>query len=236
MKHFSIFLTTLSLLLILIGGFFLGFEQIALDPGVYDRIQADLNVYEAVGLSPEAQSRVNAVLADYLRGDRQDILIEESLFGQVQQVFNSDERAHMVDVYNLFALERAVRAISLTAGFLLFALSACLPRKHARETAIQSLKALGLTLLLLATAAILLYVFCGFERLFLLFHELLFTNDLWLMNPATDAMIRMLPTGFFMRIAAESGLSALLCGLLLTAATWLLLFILSIHSRRKQTP
>ena len=41
---------------------------------------------------------------------------------------------------------------------------------------------------------------------FTLFHEIFFTNDLWLFDPATDYMIRMLPEGFFydmvMRIGA----------------------------------
>ena len=37
----------------------------------------------------------------------------------------------------------------------------------------------------------------GFERLFLAFHEVSFSNDLWQLNPRTDYLIAMFPEGFF---------------------------------------
>ena len=37
----------------------------------------------------------------------------------------------------------------------------------------------------------------GFEGLFVQMHEAIFTNDLWLMNPATDILIRMMPQPLF---------------------------------------
>ena len=49
----------------------------------------------------------------------------------------------------------------------------------------------------------------GFARLFTGAHELLFSNDLWLMNPETDVLIRMMPQALFERAAAEAALGAL---------------------------
>ena len=239
MHRISTLLMTLSLICLLIGGAFLGFEQIALDPAVYDRLQADIDRYDYIGLSPDAQSRVNRVLADYLAGRRQDIDIEESLFGADQQVFNADEKAHMIDVYNLFALERKVRTVSLATGSLLLCAACALARNHLKHTALSVMKAFLLTIAVLAAALLILFTTCGFDRLFILFHELLFTNELWLMDPRTDAMIRMFPSEFFLRIACESGLSALVYGLAFTAAAWLIpMAVGSIinHPRRKQTP
>ena len=37
----------------------------------------------------------------------------------------------------------------------------------------------------------------GFEGLFVQMHEVLFANDLWLMNPETDIIIRMMPQPLF---------------------------------------
>ena len=37
----------------------------------------------------------------------------------------------------------------------------------------------------------------GFETLFVQMHEAIFTNDLWLMDPATDILIRMMPQELF---------------------------------------
>ena len=239
MHRISSILLTLALLFILLGGAFLGFEQIALDPAVYDRIQADIGHYDYIGLAPDAQARVNSILADYLRGNRQDIDAEETLLGVRQQVFNADEKAHMTDVYDLFALERTVRSFSLAAGAVLLGAAVALSLGRLRQTAVTALKAFALTLLSLATVLVLLWTANGFDRLFILFHELLFTNDLWLMNPRTDAMIRMFPTEFFLQIALESGVSALIYGLAFTAAAWLIAFAagLIIHRpRRKQMP
>ena len=239
MHRIPSFLLTLSLLLLLLGGAFLGFEQVALDPAVYDRLQQEIGHYDYIGLTPDAQSRVNIILADYLSGRRQDIDTEESLLGTVQQVFNTDEKAHMTDVYNLFVLERQIRSLCLAAGAVLLGASLALAGKKAKPLALSAMKAFLCTLAALLAALVLLYTTNGFDRLFILFHKLLFTNELWLMDPRTDAMIRMFPSEFFMQIAYESGVSALLCGLGFTAAAWLIFLAAGSiihHPRRKQTP
>ena len=239
MHRISTLLLTFSLLLLLVGSAFLGFEQIALDPAVYDRLQENIGHFDYIGLTPDAQSRVNLVLADYLAGRRQNIDVEENLLGTRQQVFNADEKAHMIDVYNLFVLERLVRSFSLAAGAVLLGAAFALSQKRIRETALASMKAFLMTLLALAAALVILYMNSGFDRLFILFHKLLFTNELWLMDPRTDAMIRMFPSQFFMQIAFESGVSALVYGLAFTAAAWLIFLAAGSiihHPRRKQTP
>lgn len=38
----------------------------------------------------------------------------------------------------------------------------------------------------------------AFDRVFLMFHQILFHNDLWLFNPMTDPIITVLPEGLFM--------------------------------------
>ena len=44
-----------------------------------------------------------------------------------------------------------------------------------------------------------------FNTAFTVFHEIFFTNDLWLFDPAEDYMIRMLPEGFFYDMALRIG-------------------------------
>ncbi len=38
----------------------------------------------------------------------------------------------------------------------------------------------------------------GFERLFTTFHQVFFTNDLWLLDPGQDIVIGLMPLAFFM--------------------------------------
>ena len=52
-------------------------------------------------------------------------------------------------------------------------------------------------MLLAAVAVLGIAVARDFNAVFTLFHEIFFDNDLWIFDPATDYMIRMLPEGFF---------------------------------------
>jgi len=50
-------------------------------------------------------------------------------------------------------------------------------------------------------AILLLLMAIDFYKYFTYFHEIFFTNDLWLLNPKTDILIQMLPLEFFSSIA-----------------------------------
>lgn len=54
-------------------------------------------------------------------------------------------------------------------------------------------------------AALMVWGAVDFDSLFILFHRLAFTNDLWLLNPETDLLIRLMPTDFFVHYAALIG-------------------------------
>ena len=49
----------------------------------------------------------------------------------------------------------------------------------------------------------------GFGALFTQLHEALFTNDLWLMNPETDILIRMMPQPLFEQALLNGASNAL---------------------------
>ena len=74
-----------------------------------------------------------------------------------------------------------------------------------------------------------------FDGLFRLFHSLLFNNDLWLLNPKTDLMIRMLPEAFFVALAVRAAADMLIVQAIF-AALWGLTVTLANRSRRKEKP
>ena len=51
-------------------------------------------------------------------------------------------------------------------------------------------------------AAIGIYALLDWEKLFVSFHRLFFSNDYWLFDPATDPVILILPDGFFFQCLA----------------------------------
>lgn len=240
LKRLTSAFCVLGYLCLFLAGALWGFERVALDSTVYDRIQARLNVYEETGITAEALPHVTAVLAGYLRGDLPSIDIEEEVFGVRQQVFNARERAHMADVLGLFRLERTIRTALLLAGPVFFVAAGLLAHRSLFSLSLGAFKSFMVLLVLLGLGAFLLYHSRGFDDLFIGFHRAFFSNDLWLMNPATDAMIRMLPSAFFAAIALQAGQSALGYGVALSAGSQLVLLIagsiIHLTSGRKQTP
>ena len=67
-------------------------------------------------------------------------------------------------------------------------------------------------------------VIAGWERFFVAFHTLVFRNDYWLFDPATDPVITILPDAFFLQCAAGI--------VLLILAGGTVLLISGLHKRR----
>ncbi len=134
------------------------------------------------------------------------------------QLFGEKERIHMADCAALFRLDRTVLIVCCAAAVVLIAV---LILMRSRKSAAAGV--LTGTLAALVLAAVLgVWGLVDFDGLFTAFHRTFFTNDLWLMNPATDVIIRLMPEAFFIRCALLGGgawlaflaLTALVSGLL----------------------
>ena len=113
------------------------------------------------------------------------------------EVLNERETIHMADVRRLIALCETVRTlcVSLAAGLAVVLAWTC---ARIKKRVLLVGAACGAGLVLLAALAVEIGLnTAGFERLFVGMHERLFTNDLWLLNPQTDILIRMMPGTLF---------------------------------------
>lgn len=139
--------------------------------------------------------------------------------GKEQDFFNEQDRLHMADVKNLFLGGLKLRWILLGGSVLLFLILAfrkvnlgeALPRAYFQALGICG----GLTVVMGVLFA------SDFNKYFTIFHEIFFTNDLWLFDPETDYMIRMLPEGFFYDMVMRIG-ACFVGGLILLAAVFFL--------------
>ena len=118
------------------------------------------------------------VIPEYLMGKRDNLQIPG-----FKNFFNEREIKHMDDVKRIFIWVKIISVLSLIT-FLIF------------------LKPNGLPLVLLYSLiliAIILFIFLflPFNLSFTKFHEILFNNELWLLNPETDRLIVLLPERFF---------------------------------------
>lgn len=100
---------------------------------------------------------------------------------------------HFEEVKNIFVTFQvvAIATTVLSVASLLY-----YRKKHPR----RSLRYAGYAALILPVV-LGIGIALNWDRVFVLFHQVLFRNDYWLFNPATDPIILMLPDAYFMHCA-----------------------------------
>jgi len=190
----------------------------------YRDMQIENGVKEAeIGISYETLRRLNMALGDYLAGDKDALNVEAEVWGKMQPAFNERELMHMEDVYALFALARSVKRWTgwLALGLLIAA--TWVRGRNAWKERLRRLSPcyrIALLLILLPLGAFAVWAAVDFSAAFTFFHEILFTNDLWLLDYDTDLMIRMLPQGFFEDIALRIVVQLVIFLVLIDLALW----------------
>ena len=167
------------------------------DGGRYHEIQVSLGVN--AGIDDQTMQELDILLARYLAGDK--AALDET------ELFNADEKAHMVDVYNIFAAMRVIKNAAFVISVLLLVL-VYYKRKNYDHLQLRLGIVLGVILFFAPFVIIGAWALADFGAAFTWMHEMLFTNDLWLMDARTDLMIRMLPDAFFMKLGGEAALKA----------------------------
>lgn len=191
-------------------------------PGYYEKEYSKYRVTESVSMEMEDLLEVTDEMMAYLRGNREDLHISTIVAGVPREFFNEREIAHMEDVRNLFLAAISLRrfCLGIAAGcvLLLTVLKTQLSRILARSFCI------GAGLFLLICGGLSALIATDFTKYFTIFHEIFFSNDLWILNPATDLLINIVPEPFFVDTAAYIalcfGVSILL---LFSLSLWVLL-------------
>jgi integral membrane protein (TIGR01906 family) len=153
-----------------------------------------------VGLSAEELRLVADAFIAYFQAPPSHLDVRLPRAGTLQPLFNDREIAHMDDVQALMHLVFRVQALALgyvalyAIGGLAVARRAFLPLA-AKVLVAGAALTLGIIGLLGALAA------TDFSDLFIQFHLLSFSNDLWLLDPRTDNLIRLYPQEFFLDAA-----------------------------------
>ncbi len=193
-------------------------HNIGTDDGLYYKLQMEAGVLPNAGISDEDLRTLDAALAHYLAGRPDELLLplesapgEYSVLalnvnGSLQPAFNERELAHLDDCFRLFALLRKVRRRLIPWAVLLIVGGAYLlnDRRGARRVAW-----LSPLILLIPLGAFALWATVDFDGAFVFFHRVLFTNDLWLLDPRTDLLIRICPQGMFEQMGGAVALRGL---------------------------
>lgn len=167
------------------------------DKNYYYKYSEKNNIAEYAGVDSDKLKKMYSNLIDYIYKGDQNLINTD---------FNKREVSHMVDVnklYNINIIATYVAAISLIAYIVYLCFAYKKKRSIYRE--LKFIRKIFLTILF-AMIILSIIISIDFDSAFIKFHHLFFNNDLWLLDPRTDIMIRMLPQDFFMNMAIRIGL------------------------------
>ncbi len=160
----------------------------------------------------EQREAADVAIARFLAGNRA-LPLEFQRVGLPETFFSEREVLHMEDVRGILRLVSWLQAVGgvLAVGLLFYLL-------RNRQATLSAARAIvwGASL----TWAIIIFVsgasLLDFQAVFLQFHLLSFSNDMWMLDPARHNLIRMFTFTFFflsaLMVAALAGLQAAILG------------------------
>ena len=173
-------------------------QFVCFDTDWYAKEYAKYDVYQTVEMEGAELGKVTVRMIDYLQGVEENLDIEAVVAGKTREFFNEKEKAHMADVKVIFDNIMFARNVCLV--IFLFAGMYYLLAKRAGMKLLDympvSFAIIGAIFAVIALIAYIAITF-NFTGVFTAFHEFAFTNDLWLLDPSTDMLIRILPEGIF---------------------------------------
>ena len=181
--------TALCLLCLLAAILCLTAAHMGRDAALYARCFHAFADTSRFGVPESAYDGIAEDIAAYLSGAEADL-----------SLFNAREQAHLSDIRALFRLFDRAWLLLIPAAALAVILAA-------RHDSRGYWAGLALTFLLLAGLAA--WIALDFVNAFIALHRLLFTNDLWLLDPQTDLLICLMPERMFTFLAGRLALYAL---------------------------
>ncbi len=181
-------------------------------PGYYDdefrkyQVADELKYWTGEEMSYEAFDEVITQTMSYLRGNRENLIVETEIDGYPQEFYNENEKSHMADVRDLFVLCITLRAIGILCCIAIAAFLIILEHGRAFHYLGRGFFRVCIGIFLVAAGFGILAA-SDFTKYFTIFHEIFFSQGNWMFDPRESRMINMLPEGFF----SDTALRILLC-------------------------
>ena len=138
-------------------------------------------------------------LCQYLDGKTDLTRVVDPESGQPVPAFSDKENAHLSDVRGIVRFLKAARYVGGGAAIAALALLYFLQKQERSRMLLDAVRGFphAALFLLLFAAALAVWGIVNFDGLFVTFHKVVFTNDLWLLNPNTDVLLALMPLPFF---------------------------------------
>ncbi len=169
----------------------------------YEKEYLKYEVLDDLEMEIEDAMDVTEEMMAYLRGNREDLVVHTIVDSEPREFFNDREKAHMVDVQKLFlgGLDLRLGAVAVFVAALIILVFT----KADWKKILPKSFLIGAGGFIAAVGSLAALIATDFNKYFTIFHEIFFDNDLWLLDPRTDLLIRMLPEGFFFDMVIRIG-------------------------------
>jgi integral membrane protein (TIGR01906 family) len=165
-------------------------------------------------------------LLDYIQEKEDNLNVEVVVNGESVSMYNQREIDHMVDVVDLFNLLKTVQLLSYAFFGIMILYWLVFQRKTLVKDLFEASK-LALAIIGVIMGSILIVAVVDFNWFWTVFHQTLFDNELWLLNPNTDRLIVMVPLDFFKQLVFS-----IVLGWLASLALWFGVLGLLIRRRK----
>jgi integral membrane protein (TIGR01906 family) len=172
---------------------------------VYRYAIDEFNAVAKTGIEREELLLASAEIRDYFNNDEETLVIRVQQNGREVDLFNDRETAHMEDVKARFQAVNRAQEFSVIYALSYIAVVVLWAREVSLRTLAKQL-AVGSGICVVAIAGIGVLGAAGFDSAWEDFHRLIFSNDFWLLNPATDRLIQIFPLAFWENIVFVTGL------------------------------
>ena len=178
-------------------------EIITFSDWIYEYNWTRNQISQNTGIKIDQLNQVSAQIKDYFRDaqEKLEVLLQEP-GKEVFNLFNQKEIDHMVDVKNLIKTTILFERVGLILLIIFFVFYLF---REGYISFYKNLKRIMLVSFLIWSILLFLIVFgmiVDFNYTFTLFHKIMFTNDLWILDPNSDFLIMIYPQRFFLEISA----------------------------------
>ena len=161
------------------------------------------DTYAQVDMEPEHLHEVTRHMVRYMQGREPDLQIETVVGGQSRFFFSDIEIRHMEDVRDLFVIGiyahwALIMLFVLTLGLFIW--------RGRRQMRILFLAwQIGAGAVFTGLVMLVGLIAINWHRAFVVFHEMFFNNDYWMLDPRVDLLINIVPYPFFVAVTAFIG-------------------------------
>ena len=189
-------------------------------PGLYSYGFDRYDIPRRTGIERAELIDAGRQIRTYFNDDTELLDVRVFVGGTRRSIYGEREVLHMRDVKGLVRGVYAAQYIAAAYMAVFLAVCAWLLRREALALAVRLLSYGGLVTLGLA-ALVGLGSLVGFDRLFLAFHLVSFSNDLWQLDPRRHMLLAMFPQGFFFDATMLIALLTVVEAGILAFAGWL---------------